>query len=150
MPFRAIYVSSHILPVRDDGTSDEFLSIARQAEACNTLTGVAFFLVCTHHWFCQVLEGPEPAVRRTLARIAADRRHFDCRVIEAVAQRRHVRDLRGYATVHKSIGNRLIFLERGFSRAIVPYDRSAAELLELCNALWTHGATTEQRTTELC
>ncbi|WP_280514684.1 BLUF domain-containing protein [Alsobacter metallidurans] len=149
MPFRAIYVSSHILPVRDDGTCEEFDRIAEQAHRCNAQTGVSFFLVCTHHWFCQVLEGSEPAVRRTLARIAADKRHFDCRVIEATAQVQHAK-LDGYATVHKSIANRLLFLERGFSRAIVPYDRTAAEMLDLCNALRSFGVPSEQRQSELC
>ncbi|WP_460448770.1 BLUF domain-containing protein [Alsobacter sp. SYSU BS001988] len=129
--FRALYVSSHVLPVREDGSAQAFVDISVQATRNNVVFGIDSFLLCTPHWFCQQIEGPEGAVRRMLHRIAGDPRHFDLRLIEARPAPRLLREGWRFAMVYKSIENRLAFLERGFSRAIVPYDRAADELLDL-------------------
>src|SRR4051812_8595791 len=119
--FRALYVSSHVLPVREDGSADAFAQIAAQSARNNAEWRIDAFLICTPHWFCQQIEGPEGAVRRLLQRVAADPRHFDLRVIEARPVRRRLLEGWRYAMAYKSIENRLAFLERGFSRAIAPY-----------------------------
>jgi hypothetical protein len=129
--FRALYVSSHRLSVREDGSAQAFDDIAVQAIRNNPVLGLDSFLLCTPNWFCQQIEGPEGAVRRLLQILVADPRHFDLRLIEARPAPRLLREGWRYAMAYKSIENRLAFLERGFSRAIVPYDRSAGELLDL-------------------
>ncbi|MGT2425574.1 BLUF domain-containing protein [Amnibacterium kyonggiense] len=48
----------------------------------NEPQGVTGLLLADGRRFLQALEGPEPAVRATLARIALDPRHVDVRVIE--------------------------------------------------------------------
>ncbi|WP_406854264.1 BLUF domain-containing protein [Alsobacter sp. KACC 23698] len=128
-------MSSHVLPVREDGSAQAFNDISVEAMRNNAIFGVDTFLLCTPHWFCQQIEGPEGAVRRMLHRIAKDPRHFDLRLIEARPAPRLLRDGWRFAMVYKSIENRLAFLERGFSRAIVPYDRSAEDILDLFAAM---------------
>jgi len=61
-----------------DAALDALLADARENNARHDLTGV---LPCAHDQFMQVLEGPRAEVEGLLARLAADRRHEDVRVV---------------------------------------------------------------------
>jgi hypothetical protein len=60
----------------DAGTLTGILFDARR---CNTRDGVTGALICRDDLFLQLLEGPEPAVEATYARIRADERHVEVR-----------------------------------------------------------------------
>ena len=51
--------------------------VLMDARRCNTRDGVTGALICRRDVYLQLLEGPEPAVRATFARIARDDRHLD-------------------------------------------------------------------------
>lgn len=54
--------------------------ILADARRCNARDGVTGALICRGDIYIQFLEGPEPAVRKTLARIARDDRHLEMKV----------------------------------------------------------------------
>ncbi|OYW60820.1 MAG: blue light sensor protein [Rhodobacterales bacterium 12-65-15] len=60
----------------DAGTLTAILFDARR---CNIRDGVTGALICRDDLFLQMLEGPEPAVEATYARIRADDRHVEVR-----------------------------------------------------------------------
>lgn len=70
--FRAVYSSRPF--GYDSGTLNGILSDARRLNARDGVTGA---LICRHDIYLQWLEGPEPAVRACLSRIANDDRHVD-------------------------------------------------------------------------
>jgi hypothetical protein len=51
--------------------------ILLDARRCNSRDDITGALICRRDVFLQLLEGPEPAVRDTLARIGRDDRHLD-------------------------------------------------------------------------
>jgi hypothetical protein len=51
--------------------------ILLDARRCNVRDGVTGALICRREVFLQLLEGPEPQVRDTFARIGRDDRHMD-------------------------------------------------------------------------
>jgi hypothetical protein len=77
MAFRIAYVSRSLV----GGLSPELLDIARVALSRNAAEGVAGALYFDRERFLQVLEGPEPAVRRIMASIGRDPRHAGLRVL---------------------------------------------------------------------
>lgn len=82
--FRLVYTS------RPFGFDDELLAgILVDARRANARDGITGALIARHDLFVQYLEGSEAAVDATYARIAADDRHVDLRLIlrEPVAER---------------------------------------------------------------
>lgn len=59
----------------------ELEALLTQARAANERAGITGMLLYRNGRFIQFLEGPEDAVRDLLARIAADSRHTDLRVL---------------------------------------------------------------------
>jgi hypothetical protein len=82
--FRTIYSSRPF--GFDDGMLAGILMDARRLNARDGITGA---LICRADVYLQWLEGPEPAVRQAMARIARDDRHLEIRVhvAEPVADR---------------------------------------------------------------
>ena len=73
--------------VRSEALDDiQAVSIARNTEL--EITGL---LITTSDYFAQLLEGPAPGVDAVMARIVADPRHYDIRIIRRseLAARRH-------------------------------------------------------------
>jgi hypothetical protein len=82
--FRVIYTSQPF--GFDQSVLDGILLDARRANLRDGVTGA---LICRADLYIQLLEGPEDAVRATIARIVADDRHLDVvlRVAETVTER---------------------------------------------------------------
>src|SRR5215831_8497895 len=75
--------------------------IVTLARARNLRDGITGLLVFDGMRFCQHFEGPPAAVQGLLARLEADRRHVELRVLYAgeIAQRRYQRFEMGLAEV---------------------------------------------------
>ena len=73
--FRTIYTSRPF--GFDDGILSSILMDARRANVRDGVTGA---LICRADLYLQWLEGPEPAVRQALERIARDDRHLEVKV----------------------------------------------------------------------
>lgn len=69
---RLLYISTARAPITSQQVST-ILAVSRRNNAAASITGL---LVIGGKRFLQVLEGPDDAVERTFARIAADPRHF--------------------------------------------------------------------------
>ena len=63
-------------------SASDVQAIHRVAEAFNGSAGITGFLVHRAPWFFQTLEGPRENVDRLLAKISADPRHRNVRVLE--------------------------------------------------------------------
>lgn len=85
--FRLLYRSHNLVPEQD--RRRVFGEIFTTARSTNKKLGITGALLLTEDVFVQVLEGDETAVRGLLARIEADPRHDDVRVLtaETVPQR---------------------------------------------------------------
>lgn len=55
--------------------------ILLDARRCNTRDGVTGLLICRADLYLQLLEGPAPVLEATYARIAADDRHMELRLL---------------------------------------------------------------------
>jgi hypothetical protein len=75
--FKLIYVSSALKRL----SSDELMEILDEARRHNGTVGITGVLLYCDGSFMQLLEGPESDVRSLYARIVADRRHTDMRII---------------------------------------------------------------------
>lgn len=69
--FESIYVSEFAV----DAHPAEIADIVRVARASNAIAGLTGLLMFDGNLFCQQLEGPEEAVRHTIAKISVDHRH---------------------------------------------------------------------------
>jgi hypothetical protein len=74
---RLIYCSQAI----DDVSPDELIALLEQARARNSANGLTGMLLYCSQSFLQVLEGDEEALRETYARIEADGRHGNLRLL---------------------------------------------------------------------
>lgn len=79
--FRLMYRSHSLLPT--DGRGAALAEIFSQARSNNKQSGITGALLLTDHYFVQVLEGDEAAVRRLYERISADDRHDDVTLLES-------------------------------------------------------------------
>lgn len=75
-----VYTSTAVVPFSEVDLA-LLLSVSRSNNEPSAVTGL---LLYRDGRFMQALEGPEAAVRSTLARIAADPRHTDMRTLEEV------------------------------------------------------------------
>lgn len=75
---RLLYISVADLADEADAIP-EILSVARQFNSANGLTGI---LTYDGEYFTQVLEGPYSLLEQLMTRIAADTRHHDVRVLQ--------------------------------------------------------------------
>ena len=83
--FRIVYVSS----AADSFSPEELLGLLKKARVRNTAADLTGLLLYHDGNFMQCLEGPEPAVKATHARILKDPRHFGCiTLIKAPAKER--------------------------------------------------------------
>ena len=71
--FRLVYRSHSRIADAHEG--EVFGQILRTSRANNAARGITGALMFYDHWFAQVLEGPEEAVRSLFGRIGADPRH---------------------------------------------------------------------------
>jgi hypothetical protein len=72
-----LYISTARAPITT-AMCDDILAVSRRNNPAAAITGL---LVAGQRRFLQALEGPEPAVRATYHRIAADPRHFGCVIL---------------------------------------------------------------------
>mgnify|MGYP001801815581 CR=1 FL=1 len=84
-----IHTDAHILTsltyasrANPDVSSSDFKEILDQAQENNSAAGITGMLTFNKEYFLQTIEGPRAAINGLLAKLIADRRHFDLQVIE--------------------------------------------------------------------
>jgi hypothetical protein len=108
---RIVYTSRREDDTSGTGLSADFHDIATTAQENNKTLGVTGFLICTPHWYCQVLEGPKKKVNALFRKIGRDKRHFDVEVLEHTPIAHTRFPDWGMDWKHQSIDNRILFLE---------------------------------------
>jgi hypothetical protein len=110
---RLIYASARNDDTQGTGYSPDFADIGEHAHISNQSQGITGLLICTPTWFCQTLEGPDAAIEKLLAKIARDRRHFAFTILGESATETRLFPAWGMAWRHRTIANRIHFLESG-------------------------------------
>lgn len=134
-----IYLSEHRLSVDENGYSKDFDNIATAARLRNERNDITGILLCGATWFCQVLEGPQREVNALVNSIKTDQRHYAISVLttNAIVKRRFPGwGMAAVVLAREVIACQLLLLERQMTRHMAPVERSADDLLNLCDVLY--------------
>jgi hypothetical protein len=134
---RLTYFSRSQLDQNRDGRVCE---ITEASAINNRRDDITSALICDHHWFAQVLEGPESIVSLTFERILRDPRHSDVSLVtmQPIAERRYA----DYAIVAipRSKDNDDLFRHYCEDERFDPRQMRADRLCDLIEAVVQRGA----------
>ncbi|MEL6869594.1 MAG: BLUF domain-containing protein [Pseudomonadota bacterium] len=137
-----IHTDAHILTsltyasrANPDVSSSDFKEILDQAQENNSAAGITGMLTFNKEYFLQTIEGPRAAINGLLAKLIADRRHFDLQVIEnrEIKARSWAVWSMNYAT--PTAENNAIYLRYSTTKDFNPYLLNADSARALLNDL---------------
>jgi Sensors of blue-light using FAD len=109
---RLTYSSRRIDDTDASGFSPDFADIGAVASRNNEQLHVTGFLICTPHWFCQILEGEWQNLEKLMDAIEKDQRHFNVTLIESTPCSTRLFAHWAMGWRHQTINNRILFLEQ--------------------------------------